>query len=192
MAWLRYCRTPGERLLALLGLGAKPFAVRPRQRLQEPLVERVAIAGDSRHQLRERDGRIVVTRPRAADARAHQDRAGEHRRGLEEPFALVAARPGRGIDPSQQRVERHLPEHEAAEVTAVVDGVRVPLAEEHVRPLVDRVEVVVGPRVEREFVEMVGVEARLVEQDGSVFASSSRAGRTRSAYLPGATPAPLR
>ena len=73
----------GKRLLPLLGLLAQPFAVLAGQRLQQPLVEGIAIAGDARHQLRERDGGIVIARPRAADARSHQDRAREHRRGLE-------------------------------------------------------------------------------------------------------------
>ena len=53
----------------------------------------------------------------------------------------------------------------ALAVAAAVDGVGVPFPEEDVRPLIHRVEVVVGARIEREFVEMIRCEARLVEQD---------------------------
>ena len=89
----------GERLLPLLSFLAQPLAVRPRQRLQESLVKGVAVAGDPRNELRERDGRIVIRRPAPADARTHQDRAREHRRSLEQPLALVPAGTCRGIDP---------------------------------------------------------------------------------------------
>ncbi len=49
-----------ERLLPLLGFFAQPLAVRPGQCLQEPLIEGVAVAGDSRNELRERDRRVVI------------------------------------------------------------------------------------------------------------------------------------
>jgi hypothetical protein len=158
-----------ERLLPLLGFLAQAVAVRPRQALQEALIERVAVAGDARHELRERDVRVVVVRPGPAHTRTHEDGAGQYRRRLEQPLLAV----GEGVrfarlrvHPGEQRVERHLAEDEAAVEPAAVDRLRIPLAEQHVRPLVHRVEVVVRPRVERELVELLRVEAGLFQQHG--------------------------
>ena len=61
-----------------------------------------------------------------------------------------------------------MPYHQAAVETAVVDLVRIPFAEAVVRPLVGRVVVIVGARVERQFLQPVQVEVRvLVERPGS-------------------------
>ena len=56
-----------------------------------------------------------------------------------------------------------LPQDEAPEKAAAVNGVRIPFAEQDVGALVDRVEVIVGPGIEGEFVEMVRREARLIQ-----------------------------
>ena len=62
-----------------------------------------------------------------------------------------------------RRLQGRLPQDEPAIKPAAVDPVRVPLAEQHARPLVDRVEVVDGPRVQGQLVEPVRIERRLLQ-----------------------------
>ena len=133
------------------------------QTVEQLLVELVAEAGDLADELRERRVRIVMRRPRARDAGAHQDRAGEHGRGFDQSLRIDRSRLPAG-GPVHECIECPLPDDEAAIEAAAVDAVGIPFAEEHVGPLRDRVEVIGRSRVDRQRVEPLGVETRLLEQ----------------------------
>ena len=153
-----------ERLPQRQRLGPQPLGVRAGQLPQQLLVEGVAIDGDLLHQRGQRDGGIVGVGPVAADARAHQHRARQHGRLLEEH--LLARQPAVVGQAVEHGVERHLLQHEPAAAARVVQLVHVPLAEEIVRPLVHRMVEVVRPRVEGQLVELFEGEHGVEQQRG--------------------------
>ena len=73
------------------------------------------------------------------------------------------SRPGL-VHAVEQGVERDLADDVAAIAALVVDVVRVPFAEDVVGPAVDRMAVIVGPHVQRQFVQQVQIELGLREQ----------------------------
>ena len=161
-----------ERLPRALRLGPQPVAVLARGARQQLLVELIAIGGDVRQQGRQRHVGVVAGRAVAGGAGGHQDRAGEHGGRFEHAArrawtAVAASRPplplGGEFDAREQRVERHLLQHEAAVVAAVVDVVQVPLAEVVIGPLAGRVIEIVGPRIERQLLDQLRIEPGLVQ-----------------------------
>ena len=135
-----------QRLPQGLGLFPQPHGLRTAQPPEETLVEGVAVAGDDRQELGDGHGRIVRIGPAAADARAHEHRSRQHGGGLEQHF-LVRDLPS-ALDPLPKGVQGDLLQHEAAIAALVVDLVRIPAAEVMVRPAVDGMIEVQGPRVE--------------------------------------------
>ena len=154
-----------ERLPRALRFGPQPLAVRPGGAREQLFVELIAIGGDVRQQVGERDVRVVAAGPLPRRAGGHQDRAGQHGRRFEQQLVsrpLPSPRLVRDVDARQQRVERDLLQHETAIVAAVVDALQVPLAEVMVGPLAGRVVEVVGPRIERQLVDKLRIEPGLL------------------------------
>src|SRR5262249_38055777 len=127
-------------------------------------IKRIAIAGDVWYQLGKGGGRVVRVGPGAADAGGHEQGAGQCRRRLEQGIFARQAAPPHPANAAGQGSKTDLPDDVAAETSLVVDVVRVPFAEEVVRPLVGRMAVVVGARVEGEFVQNGWIETRRREQ----------------------------
>ena len=153
-----------KRLPPLLRLGTEAFGVLALQFLQQLLVEGVAVDGDLLDQLGQRDGRVVGVGPVAADARSHQHRAGQHRRLLEQH--LLARQAAAAAQTVEHGVERRLLQHEAAATPGAVQLVHVPLAEQVVGPLVQRVVEVVRPRIKGQLVELVQGEHGVKQDRG--------------------------
>ena len=78
-----------ERLPRALRFGPQPLAVRAGRVREQLLVELIAIGGDVRQQVRERDVGAVAARAVAGGAGGHEDRAGQHGGRFEQQ--LVAA-----------------------------------------------------------------------------------------------------
>ena len=138
---------------------AQPIAMRAGGHRQQLLVEVVAVGGDDRQQRRQRDRRIVPAGRIAARAGGHQDRAGQDGRRLID--AIDRIDPWRAVPriaARQQRVERHLLQHEPRVVARAGNMVRVPLSEVVVRSTVDGVVEIVGPRVEGDFLQPIEIE----------------------------------
>ena len=142
---------------------------------EQLFVKLVAIGGDLGQQRGERDVGVVATGAVAGGAGGHQDRAGEHGGRFEQQ--LLARRGGDGrcprplaaverIQARGEGVERDLLQHEAAVVAAIVDEVLIPLAEVVVGALAGRVIELVGPRVERQFVDECRIEPGLLANLG--------------------------
>ena len=168
---------PGDRLVQRLPdaaeglfefrrLGPEFLAVGTGEAVEQLLVELVAEAGDLSDELRQGRVRVVVRRPGPGNAGTHEDRPREHRGSFDQSLWIEpAVDPGRAPRrPIHEGVERPLANHEAAVEAAVVDLVRIPLAEEHIRPLGHGVEMIGRARVDRERVEPFGIEASLVEE----------------------------
>ena len=132
---------------------------------QQLLIEGVAIAGDARQERGQRGGGVVRRRPPTAHARRHEDGAGQHGGALEEAF--VGGQHGGVFDAVHEGVEGDLANDVAAKPAAVVDLVRVPLAEDVVGPAVDRMAVVVGAEIDGHLVQAFELEARFRE-DGRI------------------------
>ena len=148
-----------ERLPQRHGFRLQTLRMRPLHLRQQPLVEGVAVDGDLLHQRRQRHARIVGLRPVAADPRAHQDRARQHGgRFVQHLFIRQAAAM---LDPFHHGVQRHLLQHKAAAPPRIVQLAQIPLAKEIVRPLVHRVVEVVGPGIDRQFLQQRKLEHRI-------------------------------
>ena len=146
-----------ERLPRALRVVAQALRLRAGAAVEQVGVEGFAVLGDARHQLRQRHGRIVRLGPAAADAGAHEDRAGQDGRGFPHPL-----RPRRRLVPvylRDKRIEHDLTDDVAPVAPLVVDEVRIPFAEAVVRPFLGGVVEVVGANVEGQFVEQVRIEA---------------------------------
>ena len=124
-----------ERLPRALRFGSQAIAVRAGRVGQQVFVELIAIGGDVRKQVRERDVGVVAIGAVAGRAGGHQDRAGEHGGRFEHQlvaswrlqFASLPFLPLVGASSArEQRVERHLLQHEPAVVAAIVDVVADP------------------------------------------------------------------
>ena len=151
-----------ERLPSLLGMPGESLRACSRHRLQKPRIELVALTGDSRQQRRQCDTRIVAVGTVAADRRRHQDRAAQDGRDVEQRLV--------GIDslllgrPIEQRVENHLPHDEPAIATLQVDLIWIPFTEQIVGPLVRRMDVIVSPQIDCQFVELFQIEMGIGQQ----------------------------
>src|SRR5262249_11060305 len=106
----------------------------------------------------------MAGRPTAARARRHQDCAGQHGRRFEQNLLPVPL--PRSIDWIHQSIERHLAHDESAKASALVDGVRIPLAENIVRTAIGGMPVVVSTRIDSELLQRLEVKAGLVKSRG--------------------------
>ncbi len=78
-----------ERLAGALRFGAQALAVRAGCVGEQVLVKLVAIGGDVRQQVRERDVGAVAAGPVAGGAGGHEDRAGQHGGRFEQQFVAA-------------------------------------------------------------------------------------------------------
>ncbi len=159
-----------ERLPRALRLGPQAFAVRAGRAGEQLLVELVAVRGDVRQQVRKRDVGVMATGAIAGGAGRHKNCAGQNGGGLEHQ---LLARNGRAvggrIEAREERVERHLLQHEAAVVAAIIDVIQVPLAKVVIRALAGRVVEVVGAGIEGQFFDELRIEPGLLADVGVDF-----------------------
>ena len=89
----------------------------------------------------------------------HQHRAGQDGRRLVKRSSRSS---GRAVcDAVEQGVQRDLADDVAAIAALVVEMMRVPFAEDVIRPAIDRMAVVVGAHVNGQLVEQIEIELRL-------------------------------
>ena len=153
-----------EGLLSLSGqldqhLGPFPFG-----QLDVMLVESVSQTSDDRQEGGQGDGRIVGVGAGSTDCRCHQNGAGKDDGRILEHLRRIRTVFGHRPCPVDQRIEDDLSEDEAAEEALGVGRVVVPLTEHVCRPLVDRVQVVVGTDIDGQFVQVRRVEVGHREQ----------------------------
>jgi hypothetical protein len=148
---------PAEGLAALVALLLESLGMGAAGPGEEPLVELVAVAGDARQELGQRHRGVERRRAISADAGGHEDGAGENCGGFEQDF-LGGQVVGVG-QPLHERIKGHLLDYEAAETAVLVHLVRIPLAEVVIGTLVGRMIEIVGPRIDRQLLELHGVEA---------------------------------
>ena len=160
--WLKCCRAPPSGCRSARASARSRSACGAGKPRQQPLVEGVAIDGDLLHQRGQGDAGIVGVGPIAADAGAHQHRPRQHG-GLLEQDLLVGQVAALG-NPLEHGVQRDLLQDEAAAAARVVQLAQVPLAEEVVGPLVDRMVEVVGPGIDGQLVQQRRIEHGLQQQ----------------------------
>ena len=132
-----------SRLLDMLQT-LRPLALDARH---QPVVKVVPLTGDMRQQRCKRHSGIVARRTVAADSRSHQNCAAQNGPRIENGLVLILLQ----RDPVDERVENDIANNKTSVVARVVDQVRIPLTEQVVGSLENRVVVIVGPHVESQF-----------------------------------------
>ena len=102
--------------------------------------------------------------PIAADARSHQHCARQYSRLFEQHLLIRQSTPiGQAVE---HRFECGLLQHEPAASARIVQFIHVPLTKEIIRPFVDGVVEIVGPRVEGQLIELFGKKHGLEQERG--------------------------
>jgi hypothetical protein len=124
--------------------------------VEQPRIEFLAAFDDSRQERGERRSGVVGVGAAAADGRRHQHGAGQNGPGFEQPF--LGRDFGRLLRASPDGLERHLLQDETPVPAVGIDFVRIPLAEMVIRPFVDRMIEIVGPRIDGPLGQERGIE----------------------------------
>ncbi len=159
----------GQRRVEVLASGAERLPPEPHffaqavamarlEAVDAIVVKFVAIRCDRIHQRLQRHVAGISRRAPAADAAAHQNRSCQDRRRLFDQFFGDLLRSCILGHTGQQRVERHLANHESIVVAVQVDMVRIPLAKNVIRPAVNRMIKVVSSRIARQFRHPIRIE----------------------------------
>ena len=144
-----------EGLPSAFGLPGQPFCTLPTRVLLQSSIESVALPGHHRKQRRQRHTGIMRIGTGAANGRRHQHGPAQDRRCI---VQRIFIRPFGVVDPLKQRIKDDLTDYEATISALRVNQVRIPLAENVVRPFVGRQRVIVSTRVKGQFVELRQVE----------------------------------
>ena len=128
-----------EGLAQTAGLLVQNLPMIRRQLRHQPVVELVAVAGDPREQVGQRQTRGGCSRPVTGQTRRHQDHARQHGRRLTPQLRLplrpeIGGRLDRRLGPRQDAVEGGLLHHHAPVAALAIDAGGVPQAEEIVGP----------------------------------------------------------
>ena len=128
-----------EGLAQTAGLLVQNLPMIRRQLRHQPAVELVAVAGDPREQVGQRQTRGGRSRPVTGQTRRHQDHARQHGRRFTPQLRLplrpeIGGRLDRRLGPRQDAVEGGLLHHHAPVEALAIDAGGVPQAEEIVGP----------------------------------------------------------
>ena len=158
-----------ERLTQTPGLVVQKLPMVLRELRHQPPVKRVAVAGDPREQVCQREAGGGRSRPMPGESRGHQNHARQHRRRLATQLRLprwltIGGRLDRRLGPRQDAVERGLlHDHPSIEALAV-DAGGIPQTEKIVGPACRGMHEIKGPRIEGQFLQQGKVEVGLSQQ----------------------------